>query len=321
MSRQKLIVFLSNWPNARLQKGWDKMGKIVVVGSSSIDLVVTSSKRPIAGETVIGESFHIIPGGKGANQAVAAARAGAEVEMVGAVGNDQFGDMVLDNFRKQGVSTTYMKPVTHKSTGIAHIVIAEEDNSIVVVPGANSEVDRGLVDRAKGAIKAASVVLLQLEIPLDTVMYVADLCKKWDVPVILNPAPATILPPDLMEKVTYLTPNEHECRAIFKDCAGVEEILKRYPNKIIVSEGSRGARYFDGDRFVRVPALSVDVVDTTGAGDTFNGVFAVALAQGLPLKQAIRYGCVAASLSVTKLGAQGGMPTMEEIRKHVGDEH
>ncbi|MDN4593983.1 ribokinase [Polycladomyces subterraneus] len=297
------------------------MGKIVVVGSSSIDLVVTSPKRPIAGETVIGETFHIVPGGKGANQAVAAARAGAEVEMVGAVGNDQFGDMVLDNFQKQGVSTTYMKPVTHKSTGIAHIVIAEEDNSIVVVPGANSEVDRGLVDRAKEAIKAASVVLLQLEIPLDTVMYVADLCKKWNVPVILNPAPATILPPDLIEKVTYLTPNEHECRAIFKDCVDVEEILKRYPNKIIMSEGSQGARYFDGDQFVRVPALSVDVVDTTGAGDTFNGVFAVALAQGLPLKQAIRYGCVAASLSVTKLGAQGGMPTMEEILKHVGDEH
>jgi ribokinase len=152
-------------------------------------------------------------------------------------------------------------------------------------------------------------------------MYVADLCKKWNVPVILNPAPATILPPDLIEKVTYLTPNEHECRAIFKDCVDVEEILKRYPNKIIMSEGSQGALYFDGERFVRVPALSVDVVDTTGAGDTFNGVFAVALSQGLPLKQAIRYGCVAASLSVTKLGAQGGMPTMKEIRKHVGDVH
>lgn len=297
------------------------MGKIVVVGSSSIDLVVTSPKRPIAGETVIGETFHIVPGGKGANQAVAAARAGAEVEMVGAVGNDQFGDMVLDNFKKQGVSTTYVKPVTDKSTGIAHIVIAEGDNSIVVVPGANSEVDRDLVDRAEEAIKGASAVLLQLEIPLDTVMYVADLCKKWNVPVILNPAPAKILPPDLIEKVTYLTPNEHECRAIFKDGKDVEEILERYPNKIIMSEGSQGVRYFDGDRFVRVPALSVDVVDTTGAGDTFNGVFALALAQGLPLKQAIRFGCVAASLSVTKLGAQGGMPTMEEIRKHVGDDH
>lgn len=297
------------------------MSKIVVVGSSSIDLVVTSPKRPIAGETVIGETFHIVPGGKGANQAVAAARAGARVEMVGAVGNDAFGDMVLDNFQKQGVSTTYVKPVTHESTGIAHIVISQGDNSIVVVPGANLKVDRGLVDQAKEAIKAASVVLLQLEIPLDTVMYVAELCQEWNVPVILNPAPATLLPPELIEKVTYLTPNEHECRAIIRDCADVEEILKRYPNKIIVSEGSQGVRYFDGDRFVRVPALSVDVVDTTGAGDTFNGVFAVALAQGLSLKQAIRHGCVAASLSVTKLGAQGGMPTMEEIRKHVGDAH
>jgi ribokinase len=297
------------------------MGKIVVVGSSSIDLVVTSPKRPIAGETVIGESFHIVPGGKGANQAVAAARAGAKVEMVGAVGNDQFGDMVLDNFRKQGVSTKFMKSVTNESTGIAHIVIAEGDNSIVVVPGANNKVDQSLVDRAKEAIKDASVVLLQLEIPLDTVMYVADLCKKWEVPVILNPAPAKILTLELVEKVTYLTPNEHECRTIFRDCADVEELLKRYPNKIILSEGSQGVRYFDGDRFVRVPALSVDVVDTTGAGDTFNGVFAVALSQGLPLKQAIRYGCVAASLSVTKLGAQGGMPAMEEIRKHVGDEY
>jgi ribokinase len=296
------------------------MSKIVVVGSSSIDLVVTSPKRPVAGETVIGDTFHTVPGGKGANQAVAAARAGAEVEMVGAVGNDQFGKMVLDNFKKQGVSITFVKPVTDKKTGTAHIVIAEVDNSIVVVPGANREVDKALVDRANEAIKAASIVLLQLEIPLNTVMYVVDLCHAWNVPVILNPAPAQPLPPDLIEKVTYLTPNEHECRAIFREFTDIEDILKQYPNKVILTEGSQGVLYFDGNRLIRVPALSVDVVDTTGAGDTFNGVFAAALSQGLPLKQAIRYGCVAASLSVTKLGAQGGMPTMEEIRRHVGDE-
>ncbi|MBA4542400.1 MULTISPECIES: ribokinase [Thermoactinomyces] len=290
-------------------------GKIVVIGSMSMDLVVTSPKRPLAGETVIGEELHIVPGGKGANQAVAARRAGAEVEMVGAVGNDQFGRMVRENFRKEGVSITHLKQLPGMSTGTAHIVLAEGDNSIVIVQGANKEVTPEQVEEASELLLSASIVLMQLEIPLETVCYAANLCKQHNIPVILNPAPANALPPSLIEQVTFLTPNEHECRTLFGEQAEVEAILRKYPNKLILTEGEKGVRYFDGEKISRIPALSVKVTDTTGAGDTFNGVLAVALAKGLSLEEAIRHACAAASLSVTKLGAQGGMPAWDEIKK------
>ncbi|MGA9173866.1 MAG: ribokinase [Thermoactinomyces sp.] len=290
-------------------------GKIVVIGSMSMDLVVTSSKRPLAGETVIGEALHIVPGGKGANQAVAASRAGAEVEMIGAVGTDQFGNMVRENFQKEGVSIDHVKPIPGTSTGTAHIVIAEGDNSIVIVQGANKEVTPDRIEEAKEILLSASIVLMQLEIPLETVIYAANLCKRRNIPVILNPAPARALPQDLIDQVTFLTPNEHECRALFGEKADVETILRKYPNKLILTEGSNGVRYCDGEKIIHIPALSVEVTDTTGAGDTFNGVFAVAVAKGLSLGEAVRHACAAASLSVTKLGAQGGMPTWDEVKK------
>ncbi|SFJ88763.1 ribokinase [Thermoflavimicrobium dichotomicum] len=292
--------------------------KIVVVGSMGMDLVVTSSRRPRAGETIIGDELHIIPGGKGANQAVAAARLGADVTMVGAVGTDQFGEMVLANFEKEGVSTDFIRSIPGTHTGTAHIIVAEGDNSIVVVPGANSLVDQAQVDQVKECIKEAAIVLLQLEIPLETVKYVVDFCYEHQVPVILNPAPAQSLPEEFIQKVTYLTPNEHEVCIIF-GCDDVDAILQKYPNQLILTEGEKGVRFFDGKQMVQVPALSVEVVDTTGAGDTFNAGFAVALTQGFPLKEAVRFGCVAAGLSVTKLGAQGGMPTLNELKQHLGE--
>jgi len=292
------------------------MPNIAVVGSISMDLVAVSKKRPKAGETVIGEAFHTVPGGKGANQAVAAARLGANVAMVGAVGEDDYGKVVRKNLENERVFIDYVVPVTDETTGIAHIVLAEEDNSIVVVQGANRLVNQQIVDRAKDLLVKADMVVLQLEIPLETVEYVLDICTEHKVPVMLNPAPAQVLPANILEKATYITPNEHECRIVLDDFTSpVEELLAKYPNKLLMTEGGKGVRFHNGTEIVHVPSISVEVVDTTGAGDTFNGALAVALSEGETLEKAIRFANIAGGLSVTKLGAQGGMPTRERLRE------
>ncbi|MCU5330725.1 ribokinase [Bacillus wiedmannii] len=292
------------------------MPNIAVVGSISMDLVAVSKKRPKAGETVIGEAFHTIPGGKGANQAVAAARLGANVAMVGAVGNDNYGTVVRNNLENERVFIDYVVPVTDTATGIAHIVLAEEDNSIVVVQGANALVNESVVDRSKDLLIKADMVVLQLEIPLETVKYVLAICEEHNIPVMLNPAPAQVLSEDVLEKATYITPNEHECRIVLDDFTSpIEGLLAKYPNKLLMTEGSKGVRFHNGTEIVHVPSIAVDVVDTTGAGDTFNGALAVALSEGETLQKAIRFANIAGGLSVTKLGAQGGMPTRDRVRE------
>lgn len=293
-----------------------QMPNIAVVGSISMDLVAVSKKRPKAGETVIGEAFHTIPGGKGANQAVAAARLGANVAMVGAVGDDNYGTVVKKNLENERVFIDYVVPVTDTATGIAHIVLAEEDNSIVVVQGANALVNEPVVDRSKDLLIKADMVVLQLEIPLETVEYVLAICEEHNIPVMLNPAPAQVLSEDILEKATYITPNEHECRIVLDDFTSpIEELLAKYPNKLLMTEGSNGVRFHNGTEIVHVPSIAVDVVDTTGAGDTFNGALAVALSEGETLQKAIRFANIAGGLSVTKLGAQGGMPTRDKVRE------
>ncbi|QWU43601.1 MULTISPECIES: ribokinase [Bacillus] len=292
------------------------MPNIAVVGSISMDLVAVSKIRPKAGETVIGEAFHTIPGGKGANQAVAAARLGANVAMVGAVGNDDYGTVVRKNLENERVFIDYVVPVTDRTTGIAHIVLAEEDNSIVVVQGANALVNESIVDRSKDLLVKADMVVLQLEIPLETVKYVLAICEEHTIPVMLNPAPAQVLSEDILEKATYITPNEHECRIVLDDFTSpIEDLLAKYPNKLLMTEGSNGVRFHNGTEVVQVSSIAVDVVDTTGAGDTFNGALAVALSEGETLQKAIRFANIAGGLSVTKLGAQGGMPTRDRVRE------
>ncbi|WP_226608000.1 ribokinase [Bacillus cereus] len=292
------------------------MPNIAVVGSISMDLVAVSKKRPKAGETVIGEAFHTIPGGKGANQAVAAARLGANVAMVGAVGNDDYGTVVRKNLENERIFIDYVVSVTDRTTGIAHIVLAEEDNSIVVVQGANALVNNSVVDRSKDLLVKADMVVLQLEIPLETVKYVLAICEEHNIPVMLNPAPAQVLSEEILEKATYITPNEHECRIVLNDFTSpIEDLLAKYPNKLLMTEGSNGVRFYNGKEIVHVPSIAVDVVDTTGAGDTFNGALAVALSEGETLQKAIRFANIAGGLSVTKLGAQGGMPTRDRVRE------
>ncbi|QRF83122.1 ribokinase [Bacillus altitudinis] len=290
------------------------MSQIVVVGSCSMDLVVTSSKRPNAGETVLGESFKTVPGGKGANQAVAIARLGADVYMIGRVGDDAYGQDIMSNLQAQGVRTTYMKPVTEMESGTAHIILAEGDNSIVVVKGANNEVTPHYVKDALSSIEDIGMVLIQQEIPEETVEAVCTICSEKGIPVILNPAPARQVSQQILDQAAYITPNEHEAALMF-DGLTIAEALRQYPNKLLITEGKNGVRYFDGIKEVLVPGYPVKAVDTTGAGDTFNGALAVALTEGKSLYDALAFANLAASISVTKFGAQGGMPTREELER------
>lgn len=291
------------------------MNKIVVVGSINVDLVFTSDIRPKAGETVLGNDFRIAAGGKGANQAVAASKLGADVTMIGCVGDDANGEYSLNNFRELDVNTSCITKIKDIPTGVANITVAENDNSIIVISGANYKVDRTLIDRYKKEISEADIVIVQLEIPMDAVEYTLDLCYKNNIKTILNPAPAVKLDKSLIEMASYLTPNEHECRIIFdedKD-TDIKNILRKYPNKLMITMGEKGVMYFDGDDIVTIPAYQVKAVDTTGAGDTFNGAFARAIVNNYDLKDAIDFANKAASKSVTKLGAQAGMPRLEDL--------
>ncbi|RID84535.1 ribokinase [Peribacillus asahii] len=288
------------------------MVKIAVVGSVAIDLVVTANKRPIAGETVLGDSFRTVPGGKGANQAVAAARLGAEVSMIACVGDDVYGQAIKNNLQDNGVDITYVEPVTGIASGTAHITLAEGDNSIIVVKGANDSVTPQFVQRAQPAIERADIILVQQEIPAETVVYLAELCTKLGKKLLINPAPARKISEVVIEQSAYVTPNEHEFALLFEG-ENRADVLKKYPNKIFITEGKNGVRYFDGNEERVIPSFIVEAIDTTGAGDTFNGAFAVAVAEGKSYEESVRFANRAASLSVTKFGAQGGMPTRAEV--------
>ncbi|MEP9405177.1 ribokinase [Peribacillus frigoritolerans] len=290
------------------------MIRIAVVGSSSMDLVVTSAKRPMAGETVLGESFITVPGGKGANQAVAAARLGAEVSMVGCVGDDVYGEIILDNLKKNHVNTKYVEPVTGSASGTAHITLSEGDNSIIVVKGANDFITPEYVQKAKKVIEESDIVLVQQEIPEETVEYLADLCNMLQKRLLLNPAPARKLSEAVIQQASFLTPNEHEFEILF-DGRDRTEVLTEYPNKLFITEGKNGVRYFDGHEEKVVPSFEVEAVDTTGAGDTFNAAFAVAVAEGKSFDECLLFANRSASISVTKLGAQGGMPQRLEVER------
>ncbi|MDI9496219.1 MAG: ribokinase [Bacillota bacterium] len=288
------------------------MGKIVVVGSINMDMVFTSDKRPKAGETVIGNTFSLIPGGKGANQAVAASKLGADTYMIGCVGNDSNGEFSLKNLRDMKVNTRAVKIVDKAPTGLANIIVADNDNSIIVIPGANFEMDKDVIKENKALLLSADMVLLQLEIPMEVVEYVVDICAENKVRVLINPAPAAPLKKSLIEKATYITPNEHELRLIF-DNQETDAVLKQYPNKLIVTMGSRGVKYHDGNEIREVPSNKVDVVDTTGAGDTFCGALAAALVRGDSIEGAVIFANKAASFTVTRLGAQSGMPELADL--------
>lgn len=288
--------------------------KIAVVGSINMDMTVTAERIPLKGETLYGETLHYIPGGKGANQAVAMGKLGADVEMFGCVGDDSAGKTLIENLKANGVKTEHIQVIDSVPTGIALITVGEGDNTIIVVAGANEKVDCAYVDGIMEALLKMDVVVLQHEIPDKTVEYVVDICHRNKIKVVLNPAPAREVTSETLEKVTYLTPNEHEAVILFGDSVSTEELLKRYPEKLVITQGSRGvSTCLKSGEILTVPARPAKVADTTGAGDTLNGAFTVQIAEGKDIKEALRFANVAASLSTEKFGAQTGMPGREEV--------
>lgn len=296
----------------RKKKEMDDMKCIYVVGSMSMDLVVSTDQVPSKGETVLGNTFFTTPGGKGANQAVAAARLGNHVHMVGCIGDDTLGKQILENLKNNDVNVEYVK-TEEGSSGTAHITLADDDNSIIVVPSANNKVTVSLVESALSKANKGDIVLLQQEIPADVVAHTIHYCYENELTSILNPAPYREISDDVLEQVTYLTPNETESENMFE--GDIDQALERYPDKLIVTQGALGAVFYDGLEQVEIKGIKRDVKDTTGAGDTFNGALAVGLQNDYPLAKAIAFANLAASYSVTALGAQGGMPTLKDIAK------
>jgi len=293
---------------------------IVVVGSINMDLVAIASKIPAVGETVAGTDFRTHPGGKGANQAVAVARLGHPVRMIGKVGTDAFGAELENHLREAGVDIEGV--ATHQGpSGTAVIVVSPSgDNSIVVVPGANAAVDARFVDEHVAMIRGAALVLAQLEIPLATIEHLAALCARENVPLVLDPAPATELPASLIRAVDWLTPNETEA-AFYVGAHTAHETARALVDMgcrgVVLKLGSRGV-YVSSTRWQDFcPAFSVEAIDTTAAGDAFNGAFAVGLAKGMSPKESATFATAAAAISVTRRGAQASMPTREEVEAFI----
>ena len=294
------------------------MKKIGVVGSINMDMTVQAERIPLKGETLKGENLKYIPGGKGANQAVAMAKLGADVEMFGCVGDDSAGKDLLENLKSVGVKTEHIRIADNVPTGLALITVGENDNTIIVVAGANNCVDIDYVNQIRDALLQCDIVLLQHEIPQETVEYTAKLCTENGVKVVLNPAPARPVKPEILETVTYLTPNEHETVILFGEEQSFEELMKKYPEKLVITQGSKGvSTCLKNGEVVLVPARKSKVVDTTGAGDTLNGAFAVAITEGRAMKDALKFANTAAGLSIEKAGAQGGMPTYQDVIKEL----
>lgn len=287
---------------------------ITVVGSVNMDLVVRTDRFPKQGETALGDLYTTIPGGKGANQAVAAARLGSDVQMVGAVGTDAFGNDLIEGLDKEGVHIEHVKQLKGMS-GIANILLSEGDNRIIVVPGANHLLKEEEIDGLEYLLAVSDLVILQLEIPLPVVQRTLEICHRKGTPAILNPAPSAGYWQEMQPYWTYLTPNESEAEEIFGP--QWESALEQYPNRLIVTLGKKGARYYDGSKHVTIEGYQTTVVDTTGAGDTFNGALGVALSEQMPFEEAVRFANAAASLSVEKMGAQGGMPKRDEVLKRM----
>jgi ribokinase len=289
------------------------MSQVLVFGSINMDLVVETSAFPRLGETLPGASFATHAGGKGANQAVAAARLGAQVTMLGRVGSDAFGRELKARLGADGVTTRWVEETPDVSTGIAAITVCNADNAIIVVPGANAHLSAADLDAAEAAFAAADVVLAQLEVPLATVEHGAELAARYGKPFVLNPAPAARLPESLLARCTLITPNEYELgAALAQPNVPWQELLTRLPGRVVVTKGAEGAYFTDAAGVLRQqPSFAVTPVDTTGAGDTFNG--ALGAFWDLGLAEAVRRGSAAGALSVTKRGAQDSMPTLVEL--------
>jgi len=287
-----------------------------------MDLVVRSPRIPVPGETILGGDFLMVPGGKGANQAVAIAKLGVHSIFVARLGDDVFGRKSLENFQKENVDTRYVTLTPEAPSGVALITVDEAgNNAIVVAPGANARLSPDDVRRAQGEIRSAGAVVTQLEIPLATVECVAELAHDARVPFILNPAPAQTLPPALLARVTVLTPNETEAQILTgvavvdpeSASAAADRLLEAGVKSVIVTMGAKGSLLAEGNVREHIAAERVKAVDTTAAGDAFTGALAVGVGRGQSLRDSALFANQAAALCVTKMGAQPSMPTTEEV--------
>jgi ribokinase len=295
---------------------------IVVVGSTNTDMIIRTPRIPRPGETILGGDFFVAAGGKGANQAVAAARAGGQVTFVARVGRDVFGRQAIEGFRQDGINVEHITCDPEKPSGVALIFVSEGGaNSIAVASGANSRLSPQDVERADHAIGAAKILVTQLEIPLETVESAVRLAGRHGVPVVLNPAPARPLSDALLRHVAVITPNETEAERLtgipLENDDAIEEaadvLLGRGVQAVVITLGALGAFLATGRKRCRLSAFPVTAVDTTAAGDVFNGALAVALAEAPDLERAVRFATAAAAISVTRLGAQPSAPAREDI--------
>ena len=297
------------------------MQAILVVGSLNADLVVRVSRFPVPGETISGGDLTTIPGGKGANQAVAAARLGVPTAMLGRVGDDQLGQMLLDNLECNKVDASRVLTGQY-STGTAVIIVNEEgQNSIVLSPGANGQVTKSDVEKYESDFKNAKYLLLQLEIPLDVVICAAQTARKNGLKVLLNPAPARELPDELLENIDFIVPNESELslltgmpvRGTESAIEAARRLQQKGTFKVIVTLGDKGVLYINQEEVIQEPAFLIETVDTTAAGDAFIGGLASSFASGKELRESLRYACACGALACTKFGAQPSLPSAVDV--------
>jgi len=296
----------------------DTLRSIVVVGSLNMDLVSRVPFIPRAGQTIFGSGFQTHPGGKGANQAVAVARLGSPVTMIGMLGPDAFGTQLREQLNNEGVNTEHIGEASDP-TGTATILVDDAgQNCIVVIPGANATLTRDILMQKKDILASAGIVLAQLEVPLDTILCLAELCASLNVPLILDPAPATKLPPALIMATTWFTPNETEAEFYSGNASSNDEVIKSLHDQgvrgLILKRGADGCLLIGEDGTPHhVAAPQVHAVDTTAAGDAFNAAFAVALMQGKDPVQSATFATTAAAISVTRAGAQPSLATASEV--------
>ena len=298
------------------------LNRIAVVGSSNTDMVIKTSKLPIPGETILGGEFFMNAGGKGANQAVAASRLGGKVSFIAKTGDDLFGKQARVLFENENINIDYLVTDPNHPSGVALITVdAKGENCIAVAPGANSYLLNNDIDQAREEILRSDIILMQLEIPLETVEYVANIAFDAGRKVILNPAPALQITDELLAKLYMITPNETEAELISgipvydKDSAilAARNLYDRGVKVVIITLGSKGALLFTGKEAKLISSPKVEAVDTTAAGDVFNGAIAVAISEGVELEKAVEFACKAAAISVTRMGAQASAPYRKEI--------
>jgi ribokinase len=298
---------------------------IVIVGSSNTDMVIQADHIPRPGETILGGKFFLNPGGKGANQAVAAARLGGEVVFICKTGNDIFGKQAKEVFDREGINTRFVFSDPELPSGVALITVDKHgENSIAVASGANANLLESDLRKATELIESAAYVLMQLEIPIATIEYVASVAARKNVKVMLNPAPACILPDSLLAKINILTPNESEAEMLtgesVRDVESATRAAMRLHKKgvetVIITLGEKGALLFHNGEATLVAGIPVKAVDTTAAGDVFNGALVVALSEGKSIHEAVSFACRAAAISVTRLGAQASAPYRKELSEN-----